>query len=190
MAKVKAGDQFANRKLTAIDGTIVPVSMTRSSMVHLQLLRFAGCTICHLHVHQLARRHGEIRAAGIREVAVFHSEPALLRTYQNDLPFDVIGDPEKQLYRELGVESSSRSILHLGAISAGLYGLIKGASFKAGVTATEDRLGMPADFLIGSDGTVVAAKYGRNANDHWSVDELLALATSSKGGVGNVTIDA
>jgi peroxiredoxin len=177
MPKVRTGNRLADHQLTAIDGTIVPVP-DPAGMVHLQLLRFAGCPICHLHVHQLAGRHEEIRANGIREVVVFHSEPALLREYQNDLPFDVIGDPEKRLYSELGVETSVRSVLHPGAVAAGVVGLIKGASFKAGVIAPENRLSMPADFLIGVDGTVLAAKYGRHANDHWSVDELLAIASS------------
>ncbi|WP_291414690.1 hypothetical protein [Actinophytocola sp.] len=36
--------------------------------------------------------------------------------------------------------------------------------------------GLPADFLVGPDGVQRAAKYGRHASDHWSVDELLALA--------------
>jgi hypothetical protein len=35
-------------------------------------------------------------------------------------------------------------------------------------------LGLPADFLIASDGTVIAAKYGQYAYDQWSVDDLLA----------------
>jgi hypothetical protein len=35
---------------------------------------------------------------------------------------------------------------------------------------------MPADFLVGTDGTVLAAKYGKHGADQWSVDELLALA--------------
>lgn len=35
-------------------------------------------------------------------------------------------------------------------------------------------LGLPADFLINSNGRVIAAKYGKHAYDHWSVDELLA----------------
>lgn len=177
MPKVFVGSEFAEHRLTAIDGTIVPLP-DPAAVVHLQLLRFAGCPICHLHVHQLARRHEEIRAAGIREVAVFHSEAALLRQYQNDLPFDVIGDPEKRLYRELGVEVSIRSVLHGPTIAAGVIGLIKGASFKAGVTAPENRRSLPGDFLIGKDGTVLAAKYGRNASDHWSVDELLSIASS------------
>jgi hypothetical protein len=36
---------------------------------------------------------------------------------------------------------------------------------------------LPADFLIGSDGLVIACKYGDHANDHWSVDEVLAHAS-------------
>ena len=37
------------------------------------------------------------------------------------------------------------------------------------------RFGLPADFLIGSDGQILAVKYGQHANDHWPVDELLRL---------------
>jgi hypothetical protein len=39
-------------------------------------------------------------------------------------------------------------------------------------------LGLPADFLVDSRGTVIAAKYGAHADDQWSVDELLARARS------------
>lgn len=38
------------------------------------------------------------------------------------------------------------------------------------------RIGLPADFLIVSDGRVLASKYGERVYDHWSVDELLTLA--------------
>jgi hypothetical protein len=37
---------------------------------------------------------------------------------------------------------------------------------------------MPADFLIAPDGGVVARKYGEHADDQWSVDEILRLATA------------
>ncbi len=42
----------------------------------------------------------------------------------------------------------------------------------------EGRLDLPADFLIASDGTVVASKYGVHSYDQWSVDELLGLVAS------------
>jgi len=41
-------------------------------------------------------------------------------------------------------------------------------------------LGLPADFLIGSGGRVLAAKYGKYVDDHWSVDELLDLAKNAR----------
>ena len=180
MAKLAVGDGVAGRDLTAIDGSTVRVP-DPGSLVHLQLRRFAGCPICHLHVHQLARRHEEIKAAGIREVVVFHSEASALLEYQGDLPFDVIADPDKALYREFGVESSIRAVLHPRVAAAAVRGIGHGASIKGGATATEDRLSMPADFLIGPDGTVLAAKYGKHADDQWSVDELLALASRKAG---------
>ena len=37
-------------------------------------------------------------------------------------------------------------------------------------------LGLPADFLIASDGRVLACKYGTHAFDQWSVDEILSLS--------------
>jgi hypothetical protein len=37
-------------------------------------------------------------------------------------------------------------------------------------------MGLPADFLIGADGVILAAKRGAYVDDHWSVDDLLALA--------------
>ena len=43
-------------------------------------------------------------------------------------------------------------------------------------------LGLPADFLIEPDGRLRAAKYGRHASDHWSVDELLRLARTPAAG--------
>jgi hypothetical protein len=40
-------------------------------------------------------------------------------------------------------------------------------------------LGLPADFLIASDGRVLACKYGAHAYDQWSVDEILAFTESA-----------
>lgn len=40
----------------------------------------------------------------------------------------------------------------------------------------EEHMGLPADFLIGPDGAILAAKYGTYVDDHWSVEDLLALA--------------
>jgi hypothetical protein len=56
-------------------------------------------------------RNGEIAAADIHEVVLFHSTPQEVEAYASDLPFDVVADPDKQLYEEFGVESSLRSVV-------------------------------------------------------------------------------
>ena len=93
-------------------------------LVHLQFRRFAGCPFCHLHLRTLASRHDDIAAAGIREVAVFHSSPeSLVAEQEEELPFAVVGDPDKRLYREFKVESSPLALLHPRARPAQVRGL-------------------------------------------------------------------
>lgn len=148
-----------------------------AALVHLQFRRFAGCPVCNLHLRGFAARVDELRAAGVREVAVFHSDAATMRPYQGDLPFDVIADPGRALYRQFGVEAGWRSILDPRAWGAMLRGMFGRSSPFRGEGG---HLGLPADFLIAPDGAIVAARYGRHAADHWSLDELLALAAAHR----------
>lgn len=151
-------------------------------LTHLQFRRFAGCPVCNLHLYSVSARIDEITKAGIREVVVFHSTPAELRKYQDDMPFAVIGDPDKVLYRRFGVEASMKA-LKLGAwraLPGGYWHAIKTAIAKRRsplpASPTGGNLGLPADLLIGHDGRILAAKYGNHAYDQWTVDELLATA--------------
>jgi len=168
------GDKVSARKLTTISGADVTVP-SPDTTVHLQFRRFAGCPICNLHMRDVARRHQEIGDAGVLEVVVFHSTADELRKYQAELPFAVVADPDRKLYKEFGVESSIRSVLHPRAWRAGAKGM-RWTTASGALGLGEGHLGKPADFLIGADGTVRARKYGLHADDQWSVDEILQLA--------------
>jgi peroxiredoxin len=175
-----AGDKVNARTLTTIEGADVALPAA-NGLVHLQFRRFAGCPICSLHMREVARRHDEITNAGVTEVVVFHSSPDALRRYQADLPFAVVADPDRKLYEEFGVQSSIRSVLHprvARAVGRGLRQTRSARQVAGSLSLTENHLGMPADFLIAPDGAVVARKYGEHADDQWSVDELLKLATA------------
>ena len=165
------------RELIAVSGERVRVP-DPDRLVHLQFRRFAGCPICNLHLRSVMQRHDEITAAGIREVVFFHSPADELRDY--DLPFAVIADPGKRYYREFGVESSRRALLHprtWGAILRGAALTVLGRFRPPAAKQEGGRLGLPADFLIDRDGRVLAVKHGEHAYDQWSVDELLALVS-------------
>ncbi|GAB3455814.1 peroxiredoxin-like family protein [Actinophytocola sediminis] len=165
------------RTLTAIDGSEVALP-DPDTLVHLQFRRFAGCPLCNLHLRSIVTRHAEIQAAGVREVVVFHSPREELLEHAADLPFAVIADPDKHLYREFGIESTPRSLLHPrawpGMVRAIAIALRRGDR-PPPRKVVGGRLGLPGDFLIAPDGTTVASKYGEHANDQWSVDELLTL---------------
>jgi peroxiredoxin len=148
-------------------------------LTHLQFRRFAGCPICNLHLRSVARRIDEIVAAKVVEVAVFHSEAATMAPYQGDLPFEVIADPDKALYRAYGVEASVSSLLHPRAWLAFARG-VAAAHPSGSMTGEGGHVGLPADFLIDTSGRVLALKYGEHADDQWSVDEILAQAREAR----------
>lgn len=188
------GATVTPHRLVAISGESVDVPDS-GQLVHLELRRFAGCPICNLHLRSMVMRKDELAAAGIKEVVVFHSTDKELRKYQTELPFAVIADPEKKLYAEFGVERSPRALLNpraWPAIGRGLghsAGAVVRRKEKAPPVVHENgSLGLPGDFLISSDGTVVASKYGAHAYDQWTVDEVLELAGSCQKPV-NVSLE-
>ena len=178
--KARVGDAFPTLDLTAASGQLVTIPDPAGNFVHLQMRRFAGCPICNLHLRSIVARHDEIRSHGIREVVVFHSTAAELAKHEAELPFPLIADPERELYRRLGVERRPSSLLSTRALRAAIAGetaALGNRSTKRGalgpVKPTGGRLGLPADFLIAPDGRVAALKYGQHAYDQWTVDELL-----------------
>jgi peroxiredoxin len=184
--RLAAGDDFPPHQLVSIADDTIPVPDPQQ-LVHLQLRRFAGCPVCNLHLRSMVVHSDEIAQAGVREVVVFHSDPEELRRYSDGIPFELVGDPDKELYREFGVESSPRAVLSPGAWPGIVGGLRRSlsATFRRREPAPPVKphggsLGLPADFLIAHDGRVLAAKYGEHAYDQWSVDELLALAGKAK----------
>jgi hypothetical protein len=181
MTQLSVGDILDPREPVTIHGMPVRIPDTELS-VHLQFRRYAGCPVCNLHLRSIARRHEEVLAAGIREVVVFHSSAKTMLEFQGELPFAAIADPEKKLYAEFGVEKMS----HMTALKAALTprswraagrALTRAPNLCGAAGKGEDHLGLPADFLIGPDGRVLAAKYGEYVDDQWSVDELLYLAS-------------
>jgi hypothetical protein len=136
-------------------------------------------------LHSIAQRHKQIVAASIQEVVVFHSSADELLPYVHDLPFAVIADPDKRLYADFGVESAPRALLDprvwvpmVRGILRSLGAILRGKQPAPPLNPQGGRLGLPADFLIASDGRLLACKYGSHAYDQWSVDELLRLSRS------------
>lgn len=179
--RLQAGDIVGEHLLTTTSGASARVPDDR--LVHLQFRRFAGCPVCDLHLSSVTRRHAELEAAGVRELVVFHSTSEALSPHAAGLPFGVVANPDKRLYVEFGVEAGTRALLDprawlpiLRGIARSLAAVVMTRRPIPSVNPQGGRFGLPADFLIASDGRILAHKYGIHAYDQWSVDEVLTLA--------------
>jgi peroxiredoxin len=181
--EIRAGDVLAERELTNIHSEPVQIP-DPARTVHLQFRRYAGCPVCNLHLRSIAVRHDELVAAGIREVVVFHSSADTMLPHQGELPFAAIADPDKKLYADFGVEATMSPLAALKPRTWKAAGraLTQAPSLKGATGKGEQHMGLPADFLIAADGRVIAVKYGKRIDDHWSVDELLGLTRSDRQG--------
>lgn len=184
---IHSGEIVQPRELLNIRSEPVRVP-DHERLVHLQFRRFAGCPVCNLHLHSFVQRRSEIAAASIREIVVFHSTQRDLERHASELPFDVIADPDKRLYREFGVETRLRALLDPRAWMPILKGVAQSALAilvnhepSPPWNPAGGRFGLPADFLIASNGAVLACKYGAHVYDQWSVDEVLKLSGSRHG---------
>ena len=173
MKKIQMGKMIEKR--TLITTTLKSVEIPDAQdIVHLQFRRFVGCPFCSVHLRSFARRYPELVAAGIREVVVFRSTVAALQRYHAETPFSVIADPNGQLYAEFGVGSGLRALLNPHALLMALPNVIRLLpKLPALPPWGKGALGLPADFLIATDGRVLACTYGSHADDQWSVDDLL-----------------
>src|SRR5438477_13046484 len=169
--KFKSGDIVPATTLESVTGESIKLP-DPNRVVHLQLRRFVDCPICNTHIAEMRGRAREIEAAGIKEVIVFHSSAKSIRSYQKDVPFLLVGDPNKALYKEFGVETSL-GFMSLKALGALMRGMAHG---HLGLRFAGRPLGLPGDFLIAPSGQIIATKYGTHAYDQWSVDWLITLA--------------
>lgn len=163
-------DRFA---LTTLSHGTITVPGLR--LTHLSFRRFAGCPVCNLHLRSFAQGTSRLAEAGVQTVAFFHSSAKLMKPYQGDLPFPTVPDPDRVWYRAFGVERSMLAVAHPQVMVKALIGLVRAPSnpFAGGT----EQGGLPADFLLDAEGTIVALHYARHADDQWSLDEVLALAS-------------
>ncbi len=173
MAKISVGDFIVPQKLQTISTTQVDIPAAQQ-VTHIQFRRFASCPICNLHIRTFIERHLDLVATGIQEIVVFHSTQDEMLKYGSDVPFAMIADPAKELYKSFGVESSVMSIINPAAWASGITGLLKFKQLP--YEKGQGLFGLPADFLITKTGEVVAVKYGNHADDHWEVDEVIQRA--------------
>jgi peroxiredoxin len=127
----------------------------------------------------LGEAHEEVQALGGDIVAVFQyrAEPTFHFCRKRGVPFDCLGDPDREAYRAVGLESGG-ALEYLGPRAA--LGWARAAAHgKFGGIPKGDVSQRPGTFVIAPDGTVAFAHYNRNSADHPHMEDVLAAVRAA-----------
>lgn len=172
MTKKAIGNAVSLQDLVTIKDQAVMIPQP-GKRIHLQFRRFAGCPVCNIHLQSFFKRADELKDNNVHEVIVFHASKDKMLENVIEVPFDLIADPSRKLYRDFGVESSWTAVFNMSVLKQAIKG-VRHFGMKMPQNL-EAELGLPADFLIDETGKIVALKYGVHADDQWSVDEVLSF---------------
>lgn len=127
----------------------------------------------------MAGAYEEVRALGGDIVAVFQyrADPTFHFCRQRGVPFDCLGDPDREAYHAVGLESGG-ALEYMGPRA--MLGWARAAAHgKFGGIPKGDVSQRPGTFVIAPDGTVAFAHYNRNSADNPPMDEVLTAVRAA-----------
>ncbi|MGR9101279.1 MAG: peroxiredoxin family protein, partial [Gammaproteobacteria bacterium] len=174
---MKIGDKITEFNLPAIDGSRFTLEQVRGKRYMLSFMRFAGCPFCHLRIHHLIDRWGELNG-NFTVIAVFDSSQENLRKHAENrsAPFFLLADEHGVYYRKFAVKRSLWGVFKavLRRLPTLLYAMFVKqyipTSIKGKITT------LPVDYLVDEKGVIVYAHRGKDAGDHLPFDRVKAFA--------------
>lgn len=183
--KLYAGTKAPDFEIQDIYEKKIRLSDYRGKKIVLGFFRNVSCPFCNMRVHQLMKMKAELDTKDVQMIMLFESHPKIiLRSifHQQISPIPLVGDPERRIYTQWGVERSMMkmvktmfSSVNRQAMKDGnLLDLPKEKDKDASMTL------IPADFLIDENFVIQKAHYGNNLNDHISMQEIKNFALTTK----------
>jgi thioredoxin-dependent peroxiredoxin len=170
--KLNSGDQAPGFSVRDLNGRDVALTDYRERKLLLAFFRYGACPLCNLRMTFLIDAYPRWQEQGLDVVAVFESpaERLLETVAKQPVPFSVIPDPDRAMYKQYGVTASGWGYL-VGAFRFRAFrdAFKRGFHIGKGEGAITQ---LPAEFLINPDGTIARAYYGKDIGDHLPIDEI------------------
>jgi peroxiredoxin len=168
--KIYKGDTAKDFTIKDIYGKNVTLSDFKGKKILLGFFRNVTCPFCNLRVHELQKQKSILDSRNVQMVFLFESSTKLLSLstfHQGISPIPLIGDPEKVIYQQYGVEPSIIGMLKtfLSPTSLRMLEEAKKLNLPKEDKASTQSL-MPADFLIDENFVIQYAHYGKDMADH------------------------
>jgi thioredoxin-dependent peroxiredoxin len=181
MARLIEGQQAPDFSLRDIDGKTHKLEQYRGKYLLLSFYRYASCPFCNLRISQVMQRIDGFRANDLEILSIFQSPEEKIKQYvgKQHPPFAVVPDPERRLYQTYRLETSWTGMLTAMIFRMG--DVIKAFSKGFGPGTMEgEKNRLPADFLIGPDGTILEAYYGKDIGDHMPFETIDRIITKTQ----------
>lgn len=169
--------------MTDLYGRRVSLANYLGRSVLLSFHRAAVCPLCNLRMWHLIRRYPVYQRAGLEVITFFESAPDRAHYYldRQRAPFPIIADRDNNVYGRYGLGSSLLGVAWAFMTRRSMYReaarLAIGGSTVENVTHMDGRMGrLPGDFVIGPDGRVRLAYYGRDPGDFMLFSDLERVA--------------
>lgn len=177
--KLQAGNTALDFVAKDVYGNDVRLSDYRGKKIILSFYRNVSCPFCNRRVHQIMSNNIRLKNAGVQLVFLFESSNEKLSSsvfHQGISPWPLIGDPDKKIYRQYGVEQSTFKMMKTMLVA----NMAQAKKDTKELNLPEDKDAsmnlIPADFFIDENFKIVKAHYGKHLDDHVSIDELKAFA--------------
>jgi peroxiredoxin len=121
----------------------------------------------------LGEAYDEFRAAGADVIAIFQyrAEPTYHFARKRDVPFDCLGDPEREAYHAVGLERGSPREYIGPQLAKGFLRAARHGAF--GGIPKGDVAQRPGTFVVSPEGTVLYAHYNKDSADNPPIRDLL-----------------
>jgi len=155
------------------DQRVVVPGGFQGKKVILSFLRYLGCPLCLMKLDDLIQNYPTYAAAGASLVAVVQSVPGHVNRFaeRKKVPFSLLSDGERKLYQLYQVPVGGiKEFIAPPVLKATIQATLKGhmhGRFEG------HELQIPADFVIGPDGTLSFVHYGKDISDFLSHEALL-----------------
>lgn len=177
--KLQAGNTALDFVAKDIYGNDVRLSDYRGKKIILSFYRNVSCPFCNRRVHQVMGNNIRLKNAGVQLVFLFESSNEKLSSsvfHQGISPWPLVGDPDKKVYKQYGVEQSTFKMMKTMLVAN--VGQAKKDTKELNLPEDKDASMnlIPADFFIDESFTIVKAHYGKHLDDHVDIDEMKAFA--------------
>ena len=133
----------------------------------LLFLRYNGCPLCQLDMHELAAHYDLVEAAGGRAAVVLQSDPDKLKEQLKSpdaLPYAILCDSEKKLYQSLAVWPAAGQMELMGPGLMEKMNQVQAQGIQHG-DYEGDEMQLPAAFAVDGGRRVAWVHYSRGLAD-------------------------